>query len=440
MSLHSENGALKRRSPERLATDLWNLFISMKFAIIMLVILAFSSIVNLFATEFIVPVQGSTSQVYESYVSIYGEVRAFFLMLFQMHSPYRSWWFTSLLALTGISILICIIERTPNIYKKVFQPRFWSNPARYTSTEFHSELKGGGSMSDAIVTTLKKRGFKVRVKKETNTHLITGVKFAWALSGSWFVHIGFILLIVGGAMIARGEHRERGQGMPGELLAHSEDKWGFNVRVDDFIVEYYPLTVNQLVEVDGELLGQISSVDPTGNFNIEIFRPAHQHLKAVAPDRISNRIDTRLEENSRLDMANISDYVAILTIIENGVEIETRRIEVNAPLRYRGYRFYQSSFDDRRTDAQGRWTTILEVRKDRGSPLVWGGIILVSLGLIIGMYFVPRHVFSRVQINGKESQTLLAGKSSRNDSVFGEEFYRLVKDIRRTALNNEEGS
>lgn len=427
----------KQGSLDRLADSIWKTMKSMRFAIIILVILAIASIVNLFAQEFISQARGDSDQIYQVYESMYGKIRADLIMFFQMYNPYRSWWYTLLLGLITVSLLICAIDRAPIVYRMVFRPSFRRDPASYATVP-NMALKGRSGLSASVVDVLRSANYRVRQETHGDRRYISGDKYSWARSGSWFVHIGLLLLIIGAAMIARGEIRYRVQGLPGDLLAESEDFWKFNLRIDDFIVEYYPLAVNQLVEVDGRILGRVINQRPDGTYNVETYRPSMDLLNSVEAGRISNRIDTRSGNGKRLDIPNISDYIAVLTIIENGREVGTKRVEVNAPLRYKGFRFYQSSFDDGITDSQGRWTTILEVRKDRGSVFVLIGILIFSFGLIIGMYIVPRQMFALVQVDDEGELILLAGKITRNRSIFQNEFERLVGKIRQSAQVNSE--
>ena len=57
------------------------------------------------------------------------------------------------------------------------------------------------------------------------------------------------------------------------------------------------------------------------------------------PDRIRNRF------NNDMDRANIQRYSSYVTVIDDGREVRTQEVAVNSPLRYNGYRFYQSSYD-----------------------------------------------------------------------------------------------
>ena len=236
-------------------------------------------------------------------------------------------------------------------------------------------------------------------------------------------------------MIARGSYSTYVDGRPGEFLASDDSRWGFNVRVDDFQINYHPLDVRQIVEVDGHIIGRIISKTREHRFDVEALQPKIGILRGVASERISNRIDRHMA-SGRLDKANIADYVATVTVFEHGDSLFTRRVEVNSPLRHGGFRFYQSSYDDRRTDAEGRWTTVLQVRKDSGSPLVWIGLGVVTFGLVLGLYLTPRFVYARVDTTGRKAKALIAARIARNTGSFAGEFTRLVEAIGEKEKNS----
>lgn len=222
------------------------------------------------------------------------------------------------------------------------------------------------------------------------------------------------------------------QGLPGDLLAPDEHRWGFNVRVDDFQIEYNPLRKNQIIRIDDDSrIGKIVKENGDGTFDIEQYRPKEDYLSRVKAERLSNRIDTKMGRG-RIDQGNISDYIATLTVIEDGKEIMTQRVEVNHPLRHRGYRFYQSSFNDQLVDSQGRWTTILEVRRDKGSVFIWAGILIVTLGLIMGLYFTPREIFAKCTLTEEQSTIHLAGRTTRNHSLLVRHFDKLLSKMEHT--------
>jgi hypothetical protein len=84
----------------------------------------------------------------------------------------------------------------------------------------------------------------------------------------------------------------------------------------------------------------------------------------------------------------IRDYFSDVVVIEDGKEIVGKMIEVNHPLHYGGYHFYQHSYD-----SQAHKYTILSVTSDSGLYAVYGGYWLLCLGVLWQFWF--RHIVSR---------------------------------------------
>ena len=81
---------------------------------------------------------------------------------------------------------------------------------------------------------------------------------------------------------------------------------------------------------------------------------------------------------------SIKDYKSHLQIIENDKVVLEKTIEVNAPLSYKGYSFYQASYDP-----NDMTYTLLQVVNDPGVPVVYAGFALMILGLTIVFYVCP---------------------------------------------------
>lgn len=80
----------------------------------------------------------------------------------------------------------------------------------------------------------------------------------------------------------------------------------------------------------------------------------------------------------------IKDYKSDLVVQEEGQTVASKTIEVNDPLHYSGYHFYQSSYDDK----AGRYT-VLSVSSDSGLVLVYIGFALMVGGTFWLFWFKP---------------------------------------------------
>ena len=80
----------------------------------------------------------------------------------------------------------------------------------------------------------------------------------------------------------------------------------------------------------------------------------------------------------------VKDYKSILRVVEGGKTVMTKIIEVNDPLKYKGYVFYQSSYDP-----EGERYTGLQVTRNPGLIVVYSGFILLCIGVVFIFYVKP---------------------------------------------------
>lgn len=75
---------------------------------------------------------------------------------------------------------------------------------------------------------------------------------------------------------------------------------------------------------------------------------------------------------------------------ESRVKVEGRtvRIRMNEPLLHRGWTFFQAAFSPPETPG-GRETTVLQVSKDPGKPVVYAGALLIVGGVVFMLYLKP---------------------------------------------------
>jgi hypothetical protein len=84
----------------------------------------------------------------------------------------------------------------------------------------------------------------------------------------------------------------------------------------------------------------------------------------------------------------ISDFISEIELVKNNTVVAAKDVEVNHPLHFGGYHFYQSSYDDK----AGQYT-VLSVHADTGLYIVYAGYWLLCLGAV--WHFWLRHVFTR---------------------------------------------
>jgi cytochrome c biogenesis protein ResB len=73
---------------------------------------------------------------------------------------------------------------------------------------------------------------------------------------------------------------------------------------------------------------------------------------------------------------SVKEYRSTVTLVENDTPVAEKSIEVNRPLTYKGYTFYQTGYNPE----DPTWTS-LQVVRDPGVPIVYAGFILIMVGL-----------------------------------------------------------
>ena len=72
----------------------------------------------------------------------------------------------------------------------------------------------------------------------------------------------------------------------------------------------------------------------------------------------------------------ISDYISELEVVKNNKVVAQKSIEVNHPLHFGGYHFYQHSYDAR----AGQYTVLMVV-SDSGLGVVYAGFLMLCIGV-----------------------------------------------------------
>ncbi len=134
---------------------------------------------------------------------------------------------------------------------------------------------------------------------------------------------------------------------------------------------------NFKIQIDGENRTAID--DPSPGYNaaleVQINSPDGQVTTRYVFERFPGHMHTDDELILRYQRV-ISEYISELQVIRDGKVVAEKDIQVNHPLHYGGYNFYQQDYDHQ----AGRYT-ILEVTSDSGLASVYTGYLMLCIGL-----------------------------------------------------------
>lgn len=490
----------------------------MRFAIWVLVVAAGMSLLALLIGE-MVPKGASDNVIFE---------------FFKLSDPFRSWWFRAMLATLSLSLSVCVIERASMHFRQAFSKNLRNDPRQLSGMSGYLKLTTGDGEKIAR-DVFKKLHLGVVRSEDSGTLALWGTGGQLSRLGPLFSHFGMLLLILGGLAVSVTGTSEQVHGVPGETI--TEPEWGFQLRIDDFKIDYHAVGYNMWVEAPDGARGQV--VDIEGDSAKVKFggRPNKWFPKS----NLKTGFMIAEEGGMTPYQGNVKSYTSFLTVFENGREIGPRTVAVNHPLRYKGYRFYQTSFQAMPADAEvdsvilhckgafgeadvrakigsgkialptpgleiavptffpdfrldqdmkpfsasmmlrnpaakvelyqngallgsswafsgqighmggddlpvtfavedisgvrqggeGRFATILEVNKNRGEPLIWGGFLFMTLGLLLiyGMTF--RQAWAVIITNENGQRELhLAGASGRAPEYFRARWEEATEHLR----------
>ncbi len=270
------------------------------------------------------------------------------------------------------------------------------------------------------------------------------------LPGLLLIHAGCILVLVGslwgsgagldiGNLLFGADKIQRGrmiifEGYTGNyvMLEDGEQikELPFLIKLTDFRIEYYkpeylevitaqgrskiPVEVGKVWSI-GSDLGTVEIVRVFENFKISIegdsknvindpqagYNPALE-VRIKSPDGsvstryVFERFPERASAGEKFLLRyyrHIRDYISDVQIIKEGNVVAEKSIEVNHPLHFGGYHFYQSSYD---TDAHKY--TVLSVVSDTGLNFVYAGYVMLAIGVF--WHFWVRHIFAKGKLRG----------------------------------------
>jgi len=171
----------------------WSFFSSVKVGIWLIVItLIATALGTIFPQEIYIPpeaVSRDPAIYYEDQFGILGKI--YYQLGF--HNLYSSWWYMILIALIGISLVICSLDRVVPLYRalKIQKPKrhesFLSRQRLFGRTENVINKE-----KEKVVAGLKKQRYKIR---EDDGHILAE-KGRFSRWGPYVNHIGLIIILI----------------------------------------------------------------------------------------------------------------------------------------------------------------------------------------------------------------------------------------------------
>ena len=447
-------GPQKRKptSPERssIVSDITSFFTSVRTAITLLFLLAAASIVGT-----VIPQDTGPEQLRQTASPFVYKI----ILILDLDSVYRSWWFILLLVLLSLNLLACLIRRLSVI------PEEWKGEAHKNSFSFTVSDTRSVDQLEGIFKSAFDRllGTSRSVVESSGGLARVWIKHRVALLGFPFIHSAILLILLGGVIglfygFKGNIQIEEGRtGKEFRLFPSDEERpLPFQIAVDKFTLTRYPSgqpkefrSDVRLIRDNKEVLkGSILVNHPLTFENISIYQADYRllgikqvELTFVGPGGKQSEVEVRPRETTEIAG---TPYKARLVSLDPG----TTKKGPGAEIRVEGpgeeqkvlsvYRDEPAKLDDSEIRFVGYtplYATGLQVSYDPGSMVVWVGSGLLIVGFLFTLFTNHRRLAIEMTTKAGLTQIRISGRSRQ----LRREFRAAVEEEVRRTLKKSEG-
>lgn len=381
----------KRQTKTSFIANLYNTLISMRFAIIILIVLGAASLLSMLINE---------------YPNFFTETSILY-KIFQQHSPYSSWWYSLLLWFLIISVFLCVVQNTGPILRSIFSDNFKATDLLKNSKDAIQFKSSNKLNTEKIKRALKKHFFRIVEKEENNETLIIASKFKWGASGHLLTHISLLVIVIGSIIysntdkqdfryiiaqeFSNTEYHEKYPDLFTWNFAVSDDEQ-YTMVVDSFRVRYYETGHGPSIS---DFQSYVRLFDQAGNL-------IKQHELTVNKPLILKHVSIHQ-----------SDYKPIVN--EFFINVPNRR-QVIA----------QAQRNQELMQNEANWISGLSLRANKGKNIIFAGMFISAVGLVLAFMLWPRHIW----IAQKNGTITMVGRSVKNKIAFKNELDNIIDRIK----------
>ncbi len=441
-------------------------FSSVKLAVFLLIIIILATTLGT-----LVP-QGRSL---EAYTQKYGDW-APLLMKSGITHLYQSPWYLALLLLFSLNLLTCFLSRVKRKFKRTFTFKISTEEKKLKSMTLNKVISTNRSVpqaKEALKNCLKSRGYKVKEKTEQKSVFLQGRKKLMGWFGSDIVHLGILIIIIGGFISGAFGFKDN--------LAFIEEETkpvptaDFSLKLHQFETIYYEdgsvkdwkshlsiikenqtvltktIEVNHPLSYKGYRFYQSGYGWDWRNPLIEIM------IESKEANPFSKSIQTKVGEKTFIKDKNIElsalYFVPDFVITEEN-KVTTRSLEPNNPavfvkatengkdvfsgwlfLKYPEFKSGISKKDSglalRFKDFKAEPYSVIQIAKDPGAPFIWAGCSFLMMGLFLAFYYIPKEIRIMIKKENSGTEICAGGTMKKTIPAFKEEFDKIIQSLRK---------
>jgi len=218
-----------------------------------------------------------------AYAARYGQLAGLFSAL-QLTGVYHSGWYLALMFFFALNTVVCTITRLPAKWRRAFSPKVETEASGLQALKVRSRFGKNAPAAEVqarLEALLAARRYRVRSQAGEKRVSLLARKRKFGHFGSDTVHLGLLVIICGGIVSGLAGFRTELDLAEGQTA--QVPRAPFSIRLDKFETEYYP-------------------------------------------------------------QGMVKAWKSTVTVLEGGAGVLTRTVQVNKPLSYKGFNFYQTSY------------------------------------------------------------------------------------------------
>ncbi|MBA7568746.1 Cytochrome c biogenesis protein CcsB [subsurface metagenome] len=401
----------------------------------------------------------------ERYKALYSPGVFSALKFFNIFDMYHSWWFTTLLILLSINIIVCTFKQVPRIIRLISPEKKEIDDTIFRSSQIRKTFQSQQRLSDLerqseiLIKSLV--GNPVKITKNGASYFFAE-KGKYSRLGMIFVHISILLILAGGLIgtmwgfngqmnIVEGEKSDTVTLFGGK----GPEKLDFDVRCDDFTVEFYETGMPKeyktdltIIDDEKKVVSGVMRVNHPLVYKGLKFCQATYGIAEVSDFRIVAKNNKTEEETVlKLNMmkkvslpdSNTSFAIARFVTDHGGMGPAVLGVLLEPGKAHDIFWIFQNG---RSSDQQQKggfaftlkdfsrlYYTGIQVSKDPGVSLVWIGFCLIMMGFILNLFFTHKRIWLRISGSQDKYEISIAAGVSKNRETFEEKLEGLTREI-----------
>jgi len=421
--------------------DIWKALHSMKFGIILLLIIGISSIAGT-----IIP-QKNPLVFYERE---YSPIVYTIISMLNLNDVYASWWFIAMMIVLSLNLTFCSIIRLPLILRQMLKVPELNNELKRNNILFKKEFS-----NEIDVKKLFRKAKFFRVKKvntEEGTYYF-GYKNRFGFLGSWLTHVGLLVIIVSYMFGQITGFETYFYGVPG--ITQKLEETPYEIQIDDFEIKFREdLSVNQYVSnitvidtATGNKVksGELSVNNPFRMENFSIYQNGTGWAVDIKLERSGEKIADRILYQSEIHVDDNQKIALQFVNLFPDYDNSMGRPQTISPFPNNPKMLYTIFYEGKRADMNvvgmgdkiqweeytfiidnPRQFTLLQASSDPGilGAKLGGGLLLH--GIMFAFYFHPRQLKALKKRDGK---VLIWADTTKDTENYKAQIEKLLKEL-----------